>query len=422
MHDRMAKRTRGTACVSVALAMAVARVQAQGPVADSVSLEQRVTIASRLYAAIPLYFAHWQGVPVGFNLDSAYRQYVRRVISSADRREFDFASMEFVAQLRNGHTSFRDSWLRDRFGQPFGFEVMPIGRDWVVIASRREGLTVGDEIRAIDDEEVERFFGRQRRFLAASDERWARFSLFRSPHLFNPRFTVTVRDGRSIVIDRTGDPLPSQRPYYETRLLDGGQVGYLKIRSFLPERQLEDSALAFVRAHRRAAGLIIDVRGNEGGATPMRLIGALMDRPYRWFIEATPGQPALDRDRRPQAMLRWDSPTTSPDSAAFAGKVVILTDGACWSACDGFVVSFKDNHRATIVGDTTGGSSGQPVFLSLGNGMSFQVSMKREFLPDGSPFEGVGIAPDIVLRPTPEEIRRGEDRVLAKALSIIKAP
>ena len=66
----------------------------------------------------------------------------------------------------------------------------------------------------------------------------------------------------------------------------------------------------------------------------------------------------------------------------------------------------------------TGGSSGQPTFFDLGDGMSFRIGTKREYLPDGSEFEGVGILPDVSVEPTVEDIRKGRDPALDRGLAI----
>jgi carboxyl-terminal processing protease len=84
----------------------------------------------------------------------------------------------------------------------------------------------------------------------------------------------------------------------------------------------------------------------------------------------------------------------------------------------GSIVSFKENHRATIIGERTAGSSGQPYQRRFENGMVFGSSTKREFMPDGSPFEGVGIAPDIEVDVHAADVISGRDPVLENALSM----
>ncbi len=97
-----------------------------------------------------------------------------------------------------------------------------------------------------------------------------------------------------------------------------------------------------------------------------------------------------------------------------------LADESRWSACDGFVLPFRDNGRAMIVGDTTGGSSGQPAFVALPTGMRYQVRTVRQYRPDGGPCVGVGIAPHVVVRPTRDDLRAGRDAAYARALTLVR--
>jgi C-terminal processing protease CtpA/Prc len=43
------------------------------------------------------------------------------------------------------------------------------------------------------------------------------------------------------------------------------------------------------------------------------------------------------------------------------------------------------------------------------------VGSKHEMFPDGSPFEGVGIRPDVEVAPSVDDIRAGRDVVLEAA-------
>ncbi len=119
-------------------------------------------------------------------------------------------------------------------------------------------------------------------------------------------------------------------------------------------------------------------------------------------------------------MLRWPAEVLPGAKEPYRGRLVILADGGCFSACEGFLVPFRDTGRGTIIGAATGGSSCQPVFFDLGQGYQFQVSTKREYLPDGSAFEGVRIQPHVTVEPPVEDIRRGRDPVLERGLAIAR--
>jgi carboxyl-terminal processing protease len=82
------------------------------------------------------------------------------------------------------------------------------------------------------------------------------------------------------------------------------------------------------------------------------------------------------------------------------------------SAAEDFAMPFKDNGRATLVGETTQGSTGQPYIYKFDEQKLVTVGAKRAYFPDGSPFEGKGIEPDIEIKTTIEDIKAGKDTVL----------
>jgi carboxyl-terminal processing protease len=104
----------------------------------------------------------------------------------------------------------------------------------------------------------------------------------------------------------------------------------------------------------------------------------------------------------------------------YQGQLVILADHATWSAWEDFIMPFKDNGRAILIGETTGGSTGQPYGHTFENEMAFGVGTKRVYMPDGTPFEGIGHAPDVPVERRREDLITGRDPVLEKAIAIIK--
>jgi len=303
-----------------------------------------------------------------------------------------------------------------------GFYAYPIDGEWVVARSSLPALSIGEVITAIDNELLDSFYQRNRQYISGSDERWRRRAFFEAPYLFPPRFTVTLKDGRKIDVARQGAfqwPGSDAKANQTSRRADG--VAILRIPAFNPA-VFEDSAVEFLKTLGPVKALIIDVRGNHGGSTPGNLVDALMDRPYRWKAESTSANIAVLRawgivGKHPE--YSWTSDVQKPSHPLYPGPLYILVDGGCFSACEDFLVPFKDNHRAVIIGERTGGSTGQPYSQRFGNGMGFSVSTKREYFPDGSPFEGIGVAPDIEVRTMAADLKSGNDPVMAKALELI---
>ena len=224
-------------------------------------------------------------------------------------------------------------------------------------------------------------------------------------------------------------------------------MAYIRIPAF-SYPSLEQKALDYVRQFESAKTLIIDVRNNSGGIPPKRLIQALMDRPYHEWKKSSAARftwvnsdPDDEKERNstllPESLrncrysadddlcslpVTWGGEIVAPQPNAFRGRVILLVDGGCVSACEELVEPFKDSGRGTIVGETTEGSSGLPYVYDFGNGMTLKITVKRLYFPDGSEFEGVGITPDVEVHPTIESLKTGRDLTLEKALELAAKP
>lgn len=301
---------------------------------------------------------------------------------------------------------------------------------WVVTESPSPDLKPGDVIEKINGIPFEQFYSKVRPYISASSEYGARNMLFSQlgdfvpfAPLFPGKFELMLSRPRTVTIDRHA--LPKSAPMKtEGRWLEAGKLAYIRIPSFFyPEN--EKRALELVREFQEAPALIADVRGNAGGSTPSDLTSLLMNRSYRWWTESTPINMPYFRFRATegdwhygpfrQPQMLWQNPPTAPVKDTFQGKLILLVDGGCYSSCEDFTMPFKDNHRALIIGQATSGSTGQPYVTDLGDGMLLLVGAKRAMFPDGTPFEGVGIKPDMEVAPTIQDLANGRDVALDAA-------
>lgn len=69
----------------------------------------------------------------------------------------------------------------------------------------------------------------------------------------------------------------------------------------------------------------------------------------------------------------------------------------------------------------TQGSSGNPYRADLGQGIRMAIGAVRYAFPDGAPFEGVGIRPDIQIDRRLVDIVNGRDAVLERAERLVSA-
>jgi len=217
----------------------------------------------------------------------------------------------------------------------------------------------------------------------------------------------------------------------ESKWIEPDKIAYIKVPSF-NKQEFEKDAVEQLKGFIHAQAIIVDVRGNGGGSTPSRFVRALMNKPYRWWTEGTPLTVGLFRyysEARPDielneyfrnAQLTWQSAENQPDSGAYTGTVIVLADRNTGSAAEDFTVPFKDNGRATIIGEPTNGSTGQPYMFSFGDGISIGIGTKRAYMPNGAEFEGIGIMPDIAVPVQREDLYTGKDRALERAIAEAK--
>lgn len=374
----------------------------------------RTFVPTQIHTAVKLCFAHHHS---GYDFDEAFHIYVAEVADIKTRLDFDLATMRLMACLHNGHTAFDDEWLWQTHGQCLGFSVHQLAERWTVVKSAHPSVPVGAEVVALEGVPMTEFAESKLPFLPASSVRAARTALFRRPFLFPSNFSLLLAGGECAQVRRGEYVLPTP-PLAPALDRFSSPVPILRIPSF--ERDaFEETAIGLVDQLQEDKALILDLRGNGGGNTPLRLLAKLMDRPYRTWAATTPRHTALNIAKgNAHEDLTIPSETQDAATGHFAGRLIILVDRQTASAAEDFVMPFKDNGRATIAGETTAGSSGQPLYKELGDGMRLWVSAKRQAFPDGSQFEGIGITPDIAFEMTGYDVTSENDALVARAMTL----
>lgn len=191
--------------------------------------------------------------------------------------------------------------------------------------------------------------------------------------------------------------------------------------------------------------MILDLRGNVGGSTPIRTVRHLISKPVKQFFFKTPcsisyveaRMQSASRDGQnkkkianeifddfPEYSPGWYTffgDTIEPEKNHYDGPLAILTDRMTSSAAEDLVVILQGNNRATVIGEPTHGSTGQPIFFDLPGGGRVQICTCLSRYPDGRSFVGVGVQPDIMVKRTIKGIAEGRDEVLKAAINYLKS-
>ena len=198
-------------------------------------------------------------------------------------------------------------------------------------------------------------------------------------------------------------------------------------------RKIDDS-LASARA--TARGLVIDLRGDRGGVDLVgyRIVGDLVEgtaslgtyrvltapetiaRRPRWKHLA--GTSGSDGFSPPQ-------PLTVVGQAVgqgFHGPISVVIDSGCASTCEVVAAALRADLHAVLVGETTAGSSGAPVEVTLPVTHGAIAIPTWDFMSaDGRAIEGEGVVPDVAVAGTAESLAAGHDAQLDAALDDVRS-
>jgi C-terminal processing protease CtpA/Prc len=96
--------------------------------------------------------------------------------------------------------------------------------------------------------------------------------------------------------------------------------------------------------------------------------------------------------------------------------VFVLSGRGVYSSNESFIAAMRELPNVTIVGDTTGGGSGNPALHPLGDGWQYTVSRWIATTVDGVVIEDNGIPPDVDIPFSIADFGRRLDVTLDSAL------
>ena len=195
----------------------------------------------------------------------------------------------------------------------------------------------------------------------------------------------------------------------------GFDVGYVAYNLWmLPSSQAFDGAIDTLRT---AEALIIDLRGNVGGALQMisgvagyfvpapSHLGTMTSRNNRFEINANP------RVVNKQGEI----------VGAFEGPLAILVDHQSYSASELFTAGMQGIGRARVFGRPTPGGALPATFHKLAGGQLVLEHPVADFvLANGARVEGVGVSPDVVIPWDSKRMEQGIDIDLDAAIKWIE--
>lgn len=178
----------------------------------------------------------------------------------------------------------------------------------------------------------------------------------------------------------------------------------------LPTFAVEESSInAMIGRAKKFKTIVLDLRGNGGGyvSTCERLTGAFFDKE---FVIAEP------KGRKKMKVMK-----SQHAGSVYAGKLIVLIDSGSASASEIFARAIQIEKRGTIIGDRSAGAVMEaldyPHELGMDTIIPYAVSVTEAdvIMADGKSLEKVGVVPDELILPSPDDMRNKRDPVMARA-------
>jgi carboxyl-terminal processing protease len=218
------------------------------------------------------------------------------------------------------------------------------------------------------------------------------------------------RDGASefqtITVTRDTIEIPTVRTSTE----DGVFVITLFSFNALSEQKMREAVAEFLASD--SDKLIVDLRGNPGGYLQSAVSIASFFLPSGKVVVTQ--ESGVDREETVfRSRSRVQTTMFSPE------KLVVLVDGGSASASEILAGALKDHEVATVLGSQTFGKGSVQELIDLDDGSSLKVTVARWLTPAGTSISDGGLAPNIVISRTTQQILAGEDPQLEAAIAFL---
>lgn len=401
--------------------------------AADLSPTDKVAGLSELWAQAKFGFANFWHVPQ-LNWDQIYRDFIPQVLNTTSTLAYYQVLQRFYAQLQDGHSNvYFPKQLYDQMAR-LPLHTRLIDGHMLVLGSRDpgadlQGLRPGDEILTINGMPAvawaEKTVGP---FASASSPQDRDTRVFEyTPFLgmIGTTFTLETMTPKGQKTEHRftlSEDQPSSKAPFSFRLLPGN-IAYVALNEFEDETDASEWDKHWPEIS-NAQGVILDIRENGGGSDSVgaHVLATLIDKPAPASLSRSTRWIATYRAwGNLETPVRFPLNTVDPDkSRHFAGKVVLLTSPRTFSAGEDMAVAFKQAKRGLIVGEPTGGSTGQPLSFDLPGGGVARICTKHDSYADGTDFVGVDVQPDIPVHLSREDVIMNRDSVLQEATASLK--
>jgi tricorn protease len=185
--------------------------------------------------------------------------------------------------------------------------------------------------------------------------------------------------------------------------LSNGKLGYIHIPN-MDEEGLDHFVRSLYSDNFDKEAIVLDVRYNGGGFAHDEILNYLGAKEHTFFRQRNGGEGVVLRplDRK------WTRP------------LVLLINNRSYSDAEIFPSAFRTLGLGKLVGESTGGHVIGTSSVRLIDGSIFRVPRTGVFTSKGVNMEKEGVKPDVEVVQHPDQLAKGQDRQLEKAVEVLQ--
>jgi C-terminal processing protease CtpA/Prc len=360
------------------------------------------------------------------NWDNVLKEFIPLFAGGKTILDYKLTCLKLINRIHDTHANITgDKEVGKYFGEKYSIARGRIIGGKLIVSSfvdtalaKEESVQLGDEILTINNKTIAQWKKDMEPFLCASNEsvadrNFVSFLLLRGND-----------DALNITYDHEGEIKTGKLKLYPLEAFNtaarkilntpmykflNDSVGYITLAN------IQKSALKTIfETFKNTKGIVIDIRNYPADFVPYDLAYYLKPASSA-FVKLTYGSvsnPGLFTYKKPLS-------NGSQNSDYYKGKIVILVDEKTVSQAEFTTMAFRTAPNAIVMGSQTAGADGDVSSIPFPGGFSSYISGLGVYYPDGKITQGIGIVPDIIVRPTQKGIKKGLDEVLEGAIKYI---
>ena len=352
------------------------------------------------------------------------REYIPKFLSQDEEYTYKLDVLQLIGRIQDTHANIwsRDAAVNEFWGQLLApVELANIESKWAITRifdaiDSNVDVRLGDVVTHINGRSIDEITNEKIHYCPASNRPTQLRDLGR-------KLLRTNKESISITLERNGSTYDTEintteylnvnfwNKDFPSHKFLSDDVGYIYPASL--NRGEIDTIMEKMMDKK---GIVLDLRCYPSDFIVFSMGKYVISEPTP-FVKFTNGDSKLPG----RFTFKYTLNNGTGSDQQFSGKLAILINETTQSQAEYTTMALRVAPNAQVFGSTTAAADGNVSAIYLPGNVRTMISGIGVYYPDGTETQRIGIIPDVMVRPTIQGIRNGNDEVLQSALEWIKS-